>query len=256
MTTFFRNGFVKRVLAPVVVFGALSWAYFQQEYPTCTFRYKLTAEIMTPAGLKSGSSVIEVNYRRGGDWGGGPHGERWATGEAVYVDLGHGKNLFVLLSNRESGRNDLVGDTSRSYDHAKGALDAFALPIKVFGLTWKFGQEKRLCKELNVASTNTKREVPFDNLPTLVTFADVFDPKSVRVVQPERFETDFGVGYKFLRARIEPTTHVPTESIEGILHWLPQQEQHWLEMGGIGGGPLIDDLWYDSFLVPVNWKKK
>ena len=98
MRAFFQNRLVRWVLAPALVLSALGWGYFQINYPTCTFRYKLTAEVMTPDGLKTGSSVLEVSYHTG------PHvlpdpNPRFDTllGEAVYVDLGQGKNLFVTL---------------------------------------------------------------------------------------------------------------------------------------------------------------
>jgi hypothetical protein len=248
----FQNRFVKWVLAPVAVFGALGWAYFQYEYPTCTFRYKLTAEVMTPDGLKTGSSVLEVSYSHYPDAGGGESANLHMTGEATYVDLGQGKNLFVLLTNRESGRNDPNPNSSRTYELAKGALDAFALPIKMFGLTWTFGQEQELCKELVAASTIKKREVPFESLPTLVTFADIGDPKSVKVVQPDRFEVDFGVGYKFLSAKIEAASELPQKSIERVLTWLPEKKPKDHSIWWSASDPLIDQLYYISFIQTID----
>jgi len=89
-------------LAPIVVL----WAFYQYEYPTCAFRYKLTAEIQTPDGMKTGSSVMEVSYSHNDSGGGtGQSADLHMIDEATYVDLGQGKNLFVLLTNRESGRS-------------------------------------------------------------------------------------------------------------------------------------------------------
>lgn len=84
MGAIIRSKFVRWVLAPIAVIWALGWAYMQHEYPTCTFRYKLTAEVQTPVGLKTGSSVVEVSYQRGGDWGGGTHAYDTLRGEATY----------------------------------------------------------------------------------------------------------------------------------------------------------------------------
>jgi len=53
------------------VLGGMGYFWYQSNYPTCTFRYKLTAEVNTPDGVKTGSSVIEVSYSHNGDWGGG-----------------------------------------------------------------------------------------------------------------------------------------------------------------------------------------
>jgi len=40
-------------------------------------------------------------------------------------------------------------------------------------------------------------------VPTLVTFGDLADPKTARVVDPYAFEQEFGAGYVFRRAWIE-----------------------------------------------------
>ena len=246
-----QNWFFKWVLAPVAVLCALGWGYFQINYPTCTFRYKLTAEVMTPDGMKTGSSVIEVSYSHYPDSGGGQSANLNMTGEADYVDLGAGKNLFVLLTNRVSGRNNQNGDTSRNFDRAKGALDAFALPIKMFGLMWKFGQEPQLCHDFAVASRIQKPEIPFGSLPTLVTFSDINNPNSVKVVQPDQFEGEFGAGYKFLKAKIESSAENPQKNIEEILPWLERKRVEWESKFGFGvGDPIVTQLFYDSFKQP------
>ena len=104
MRAFFQNRLVRWVLAPALVLSALGWGYFQINYPTCTFRYKLTAEVMTPDGLKTGSSVVEVSYTtqsaplsQGGRFDS-------VLGEATYVDLGDSKNLFVTLGTLDSAQ--------------------------------------------------------------------------------------------------------------------------------------------------------
>ena len=64
------------------------------------YRYKLTAEVETPSGIKTGSSVIEIVVGMSGTiW---PEGMRGGSahvrhGEAVAVDLAPGQTLFVLL---------------------------------------------------------------------------------------------------------------------------------------------------------------
>src|SRR3954447_23675520 len=57
-------------------------------------KYRMTVEVETPAGVKSASSMLAVtpdrSYAR-------DRGTR-ASGDAVYVDLGGGKNLVALLA--------------------------------------------------------------------------------------------------------------------------------------------------------------
>ncbi len=105
---------------------ALPWL----RYPTISFNYRLTIEAMTPDGPKQASSVIQGSYGSTFNLnGGGRRGVTSVTGEAVYLDLGRGKNLFVTLSSNGSGRQSSPG-------RLDGALDAIWLPIEVFDFKW------------------------------------------------------------------------------------------------------------------------
>ena len=66
---------------------------------TPDYRYRLTVEVDTPQGLRTGSSVIEVQTSVAGEYsipspGAVSHRVR---GEAVAVDLPGGQTLFALL---------------------------------------------------------------------------------------------------------------------------------------------------------------
>ena len=66
---------------------------------TPNHRYRLTVEVETPEGLKTGSSVIQVEQSLGRA-GGAPASSqiyRKVHGEAVAVDLPDGLTLFALL---------------------------------------------------------------------------------------------------------------------------------------------------------------
>jgi hypothetical protein len=259
MGAILNSRIVKWVLAPVAIICALvvvfAWGNFQPENPTCTFRYKLTAEVQTPDGVKTGSSVWEVGYASSQSAGGEINAHLSLTGQALYVDLGSGKNLFILLTNRYSGREGQYDDMYGNYDGVKGPLRSFSLPIKMFNLKWTFGKEKQLCDDFVVASATIKPEIPFGNLPTLIAFTDVNVPNTVKVVQPDQFDTDYGSGYQFLSAKIEATTEAPTTGLERILPWLPSKAPKDRSMGGasiFGGairtfGPLYERLDYAMF---------
>ena len=57
-------------------------------------KYRLTVEVETPEGLKSASGVMAVFPDRGYSLG----GQTRTKGDAVFVDLGAGKNLVALLA--------------------------------------------------------------------------------------------------------------------------------------------------------------
>ena len=57
-------------------------------------KYRLTVEVETPDGVKSASGVLAVIPDRGYNRG----GQTRTRGDAVFVDLGGGKNLVALLA--------------------------------------------------------------------------------------------------------------------------------------------------------------
>src|SRR5258705_7940359 len=57
-------------------------------------KYRLTFEVETPQGRKSASGVLAVHPDRGYSRG----GHTRTVGDAVFVDLGGGKNLVALLA--------------------------------------------------------------------------------------------------------------------------------------------------------------
>lgn len=167
-------GAVAAVLCAIFVF--INSAY--------TNRFRLTIEVDTPDGLKSGSSVIETRAWEG-NWG--PMEARGvradARGEAVYVDMGGGKHVIAVLG---------WGPRGEDQDKTFGLTRAALAPGR--HVDWK--EEHKL---------KGKGDLPPVYVPTLVTFADVNDPKTARVVQPDEFAQVFGPGVRFVRARIETT---------------------------------------------------
>ena len=251
-----QNCFFKWVLAPVAVLCGLGWGYFQINYPTCTFRYKLTAEVITPDGLKTGSSVIEVSYSHYPDSGGGPSANLGIVGEAVYVDLGSGKNLFVTLTSAHSGRNTSLDSVSRNFENSRGPMSALALPLKVFNFVWHFGQEHQLCS--NFASLGVDRigTVSFENFPTIVTFRQLEEPNSLEVVQPENLSTVLGSGFSFGRLTITPTKDQFGSKLSKTLRWLEPMRTKELNIRksghttGFPSDPIIEQLGTDTFIQP------
>jgi hypothetical protein len=251
MRDFFRNSFVLWMLGLFIVLGIFVWfvllAPYFAYYPICTFRYKLSAEVMTPGGLKTGSSVWEVSYSHGADYGGGESAQLSITGEAVYVDLGKSKNLFVLLTNRAAGRKGTYENSGRNYVSAEGPLDPFSLPLNIYGLIWHFGHEDALCAAFESVDLKRLVEVPFKNIPTLVHFDNMNNSNTVEVVQPEKLSESYGAGYFLKRLTMSPTNDQATEKIEVVLPWLSKLKPKDSSITITAVGPLLDRLHYISF---------
>jgi hypothetical protein len=245
---FWQLRWFKRLVIWGLVPLALGYAIFEINYPTCTFRYKLTAEVMTPDGLKTGSSVIEVSYSHNADWGGGETSNLNMTGEAVYVDLGSGKNLFVMLTNSASGREK---NSSRNYQPLEGALDAFALPLKALDLNWTFGQERQLCADVGRVPLDQAFVVQRENLPTLVSFGSLKDPDSLAIVEPGGLDKVVGEGFGLKNVLLERTRKPVTKNGFSLFPWWEQKKNDWEHVIAIGkDDALIDQLFYTAFTQP------
>ncbi|MEQ1710635.1 MAG: hypothetical protein ABL908_04450 [Hyphomicrobium sp.] len=189
----------------LVVVGFVAWWAWQT--PTYVYRFRLGLEVEADGEVRRGAGVIEVratNYKVGL-----PHTtgiREKVRGEAVALDLGQGKSIFMLLALGATGSDDMF----------------YALPLRVF----KSSTIEDLPHLRDIA------ELPSRLIPTLVTFVDLNDPATARVVRPEEFEAVFGAGVRFKQATIEmvspgtwPLTLLGiggepvTRGIEGKLPW-------------------------------------
>lgn len=185
-----------RALAIVVVVflvGAIGYALV---YPTLSYRFRITLNVETPDGVKAGSSVMEVRHRQYPAWIslGNNTGESSLSGDAIFVNLGadnRGKprNLFGLLA---------LGQQAES-------IDFYQLPGKAFEPLWRRQSAafRGAAEEVAKLPVGTKVELSSDQLPTLLTFSDISDPASGRLIAPDEFSTVFGAGVRLQSATIE-----------------------------------------------------
>jgi hypothetical protein len=171
-------------------------------------RFRLTVEVDTPDGPRGGSRVIEVE-RKEGRWPvPGPRHVFRVRGEAVFVDLGPGRDLVAVLAHGENAQDvsQIITLWVEAYGHSRWDEDV-----------WSGRWELRGAVELRPPL-----------IPTLVTFADPFDPATVRVVQPHEFEQVFGQGFRFRRATLEmlPDSVPVTRGV--IERHLPWDIREWL----------------------------
>lgn len=193
-----------------LVAGAIyvAWAI---AYPTYTHRYRLTIEMDTTEGVRSGSSVIEVSKRqipKSLDPLFYASGSPRSKGEAIFIDLGQGRNLVALL---------------RFGPDAQAQHSMSRLAFEVFQRRSAVPDDLREMSRLS-----GRGDLPGNLIPTLVTFKDPTDPKTVRVVSPGEFTSVFGPGVRLKNAWIEMTRAEVTTGIDQKLPWLKDMDRSWL----------------------------
>jgi hypothetical protein len=176
------------------------------------YHYKLTVEIETPEGVRSGSSVIAVQTTgpmKGAETlgGSGPT----ARGEAVAVDLPQGKTLFVLL------RSESDVDWAGSAHMKSTGLKHDDFPDKLQFLNAL--RNNRIVYPVQRWVESWRGE-KIDNYPILVVFDDIKDPRTVRRVDPDNLAESFGAGYKIKAVTVLGTDDSVTTGIEKRLGWL------------------------------------
>jgi hypothetical protein len=152
-----------------------------------TIRYKLTVEVETPEGVKSGHSVNEVIWGGASPvakavFGGLAGGSMDWRGEAVAVDLPKGQTLFVLLHSAASEE-------------------------------WAGWVSQDVPKDGSAAPVPRKDNMGNDNIPYFVRFKDIADPKSVEQVYPDDFAKSFGAGYRLKTLTLQRTSEPVTVGI-------------------------------------------
>jgi hypothetical protein len=172
-------------------------------------KYRLTVEVETPEGRKSASGVMAVHpdrsYTR--------RGQTRTLGDAVFVDLGNGKNLVALLAHIDKTvvLDDINYVALRAYTAAQGKRVSFNEMSRLTGI------------------------VPVKDalIPVLVSFADPASPGTAQQVAPDDAEAVLGKGYRLqgLTAEVVPNGYWPldfggalgepvTRGIQAKLPWL------------------------------------
>ena len=145
-------------------------------------RYRITVEIETPSGLKTGSSVLEYEY---------PSKTGLSYGQSPFVDLGNGRYIFALI------------------DQMSGPWGVFRYP----DLQPPIPRDDVPYSEFDRANDLKPFAVlkPKD-YPKLVTFGDINDPKTVREVSANMV--------KRVTFQVVDEDEPLTEGIEGLLTWI------------------------------------
>jgi len=177
-----------------------------------TIRYRLTINVEVDGKVVSGSGVIQVKQSdtRGLFGSIGGFGNE-VSGDAVVVDLGTHGALFALLRGPKAGYGDLGGPAWMLFDAFADLLKSETDPLP----------RVRLLRE-----QHPRRVLRFDQIPMLVKFRDLNDPKSVEQIDPRNLGAAFASGVVLRDALIEVTEDPLTTGIEVKLPWLKTMKAH------------------------------
>lgn len=173
-----------------------------------TFRYRLTVEIETPAGLRTGSSVIEVRTVDRGrgfpgpEAGGIRHG---VVGDATYLKLPDGRYIFAIL--RDNGTNP---------SNFPSAAPFWAFNNQLPADRSNYHQVYRA-----LTQAKGKAELPPEHLPMFVMFDNIRRSDTVKSVSPDDFKSQLGI--KLRSVTVEITKDPINDDIASILPWAKPQ---------------------------------
>jgi hypothetical protein len=167
-------------------------------WETHAWRQKVIVEVETPQGVVTSSSVQEVRYSRAHySVPNGPDHSFTLTGDAVVVDLGKAGLIFALLDTAQLAPVAFGGDEKRRY-----------------GLEYAVGQV--VAKPIGSGAV-----VPAKAYPRFVTFADIRDPKTVKLVAPNDMAVSLGNSFSLSSIRVEITdAELTRDRLSSALPWL------------------------------------
>ncbi|WP_442622639.1 hypothetical protein [Parasphingopyxis sp.] len=173
-----------------------------------TYRYRLTVDVDTPDGVRSGASVIEVTTRWDDGLAHATGVRSQVRGQAVVVDLPGGP-LFALLTSPALG-----SDAAKNY--AREALGFTGGQSNADTYYATIGE---------MLATEEARALPRSQYPMLVRFGDIDDPTSVERVDPDNLAASFGPGTSLRAITVEITDDAVTAGIEERLVWVGQIQE-------------------------------
>jgi hypothetical protein len=167
------------------------------------WRQNLRVTVETPQGEVVGEAVSEQFAKElaGIDQLGGGAGVGGSVlkGEAAVADLGGGRYLFALIDSE---------DWYLTYHTLSKELS-------------REGKKNYATAAREYPNIKGPRPVPPNMYPTLVTFTDLANPKSIKLVDPDNLAAAFGSGYRLRSITLEITDEKVTEGrVKELLGWL------------------------------------
>lgn len=197
--------FVKAALAAAFILALTSCS---EQY---TRRYRITIEVDTPQGLRSGSSVWQVRYGQGN--GIPDRSIYWRVrGAAVVVDLTGGTLFAPPLG-------DVMTDMY-ARDYPARVIEGHLERHPELGISMGRGWRE---KQRAIQDARPAFDLDPNEYPLLVTFTDPNDPASITKVNPNYLAGTLGDGVALRRISLAVTDDYPESQIE---KWLPWVRSH------------------------------
>lgn len=188
------------------------------------YRYRLTVEVDTPEGVKSGSTVIEVETAMSGPNNIPTPGSlyRTARGEAVTVDLGTRGLLFALIQSEWAANALMSTVTHLTPDEMRNLPEGtseFEILMKRL-MAVPYEQERPLPRYIQFGVVPPALSGPPNGYPILVRFDDPALPKTVELVDADNLAASFGKGVQLRSVTVARTETAMTSGIVNRLPWL------------------------------------
>ena len=208
------------------------------------YKLKVTAEVDTPEGVRSGYAVSEhrghISRLRSAEIS--PFNGS-VSGEAVAVDLPGGKTLFVVNECRNSAYACAAfGGGVIPYETLPGYVetdmhDTYARNIET----------ARQGSEAIRKAVGTTAVMPPAYYPMMVRFGDPANPETVEEVDPANLAASFGKGYAIRKITVEITDEPVTRGMRQRLPWIDTLQHSLVERKQ---GQMIGDMPAAHKLVP------
>jgi hypothetical protein len=199
------------------VIGAFVLAY-KIAYPSTVYKYRMTVEVEVNGEIRSGSSVIQVERHVNPKWSLSPGMTiNRVYGDAVFVDLGLGRNVIAALHVRAGKPTWASAENWPNWRTQPRGGTAFPIPLR-------------------------RTALADDQMPMFVTFTDINNPKTLLRVNPDRFESIFGNGIKLKAVYVETTLDPITRSITQHLPWFKSLSSGATLGGGSREGDTFTEL--------------
>lgn len=217
------------MIAGLLVLCGSAVAFGVRDYIVpATWRYKITVEVETPEGIKTGSSVREVRAWKNGAIFLNPDISPImyeVIGEAVVIDLGDNDFLFGLLDDTS------FLETERAFETICSSAD----------------NKIKCIANIKIGTKSTLK----DCHPKIVKFQNINNPKSISLVYEYKkldastnyknhFHDLYGDGYDLKIVTVEITDEKITNEINNIIPWLRLYARHKGYIGGAQSPPFAD----------------
>jgi hypothetical protein len=201
--------------------------FYKLNFPTYTYRYRMTVNVEVDGQMCSGSSVIEVRVSKQLMFLPGINPLAYAVqGEAVYLALGQRGSIAALLAS---------GEYASDIDYPRFLVSGLHFKLNLF-------DDRKLA---SLPTLRGKWELPNNELPTLVVVSDPNNSATLRVIRPDQFEQTFGPNVHWRGVVVEMTTDAVTHGLEARLHFLVSQN---VSLRGANQNPNRFIPKYDAFL--------